>query len=48
MYRILISTYKKQGMAKEDARKQLMAEMRAEEKQMVKQIDEQIEKFWEE
>lgn len=42
LYRILISTYRKQGMAREEVRKQLCSESGQEEEK----IDELLEKFW--
>ncbi len=42
LYRVLITTYKKQGMAKEDVSKQLVEELGVDKKV----IDEQMEKFW--
>ncbi len=42
LYRILISTYRKHGMAREEVRKQLCSESGQEEEK----IDELLEKFW--
>lgn len=43
LYRILITTYRKQGMKREDAKKQLITELKMKEKE----IDKLIEMFWE-
>ncbi|MDE6695759.1 MAG: hypothetical protein K2K25_02660 [Muribaculaceae bacterium] len=43
LYRILISTYRKQGMARKEVNKQLLTELKLEEKE----IDNLIEMFWE-
>lgn len=42
-YRILITTYRKQGMEREDAKKQLISGLKLEEKE----IDKLLEMFWE-
>lgn len=43
LYRILISTYRKQGMERKEVKKQLLTELKLEEKE----IDNLIEAFWE-